>query len=99
MFAPGDGSLFERLHGLYTDEKHAEARFQQTTLDRAATFSMWMTTEGLVTKGNHLNWAEAAELVDCLAGWVHELDKTLNDVYVAAKSATTPVASVTPPIE
>jgi len=99
LFKEADGSLFERLHGLYTDEKHAESRFQKTMLDPAASFSMWMTTAGLVTKGNHLDWIEAAELVDYLAGRIEALETTLNDIYHAESSATPPVAQVKPAVE
>lgn len=88
MFRPGVGSLFQRLHGLYTDEKHAESRFQRSMDDPAASFSLWMTSAGLVTRDNHLNWAEAAEVVDYLARCVQEMETALSEIHRAESSRT-----------
>lgn len=76
-FAPGDGSILQRLHALHTRAKHAEAAIERGEFVEDAPLCVWLTDDGLRSTDSQLSFAEAAEVLSDLARWASAVQDPL----------------------
>ena len=69
LFAPNDGSVFQRLNLLYNRTKHLETAINSGQLPPDGTIPVWLTNDGLQAVDGKLTFAEIAEILTDLAKW------------------------------
>lgn len=70
LFERADGSPEQRLNVLYNDSKHMNERIEQGEMPTEATSAIWITNQGLESKGATLLFEELREMLvgmECLA--------------------------------
>jgi hypothetical protein len=63
LFVRNDASAFERLNRLYNNSKHLDEKLS-TELPPDIAVPLWLTNEGLETRGAALRYVELADLLD-----------------------------------
>jgi hypothetical protein len=69
LFEPGQGSVKERLHRLYTQSKHTESLIKDGNFPKEATIAVWPTNDGLSSNDTQLSYQETADILKELSKW------------------------------
>jgi hypothetical protein len=77
LFEAGDGSIAERLHGLYSQTKHTESRIERGQMPRQGLLAVWLCNSGLRSIDHELTFAETGEILAKLGDWAHVAEDPL----------------------
>jgi hypothetical protein len=77
LFEPGDGSIAERLHDLYNQTKHTEARIESGQMPRQGSLAVWLSNSGLRSIDRELTFAETGGILAKLGDWAHVAEDPL----------------------
>ncbi|MGD9704445.1 MAG: hypothetical protein AB7Q42_12920 [Acidimicrobiia bacterium] len=59
-----DGTAEQRVNALHNASKHAEGLIRGGQMPKSGPLAVWLTNDGLRSKGQRLSWKELAELLD-----------------------------------
>jgi hypothetical protein len=71
LYEPGDGSIAERLHGLYNRTRHTESRIENGQMPPQGSLPVWLCNSGLRSVDCELTFAETGELLAKIGEWAH----------------------------
>lgn len=71
FFAPGDGSVEQRLNDLYNSMKHVESRIEAGQILEGATIPVWLTNEGIRSTDALLTYGETGGILRDIAKWAN----------------------------
>jgi hypothetical protein len=74
LYEPGDGSIAERLHGLYEQMKDTEARMEAGEMPPQGSLAVWLCDSGLRSTDCELTFAETGELLARIRDWAHVVE-------------------------
>jgi hypothetical protein len=77
LFEPGDESIAERLHGLYTQTKHMQSSIDRGQMPRQGLLAVWLCNSGLRSIDRELGFAETGEILARLGDWAHVAEDPL----------------------
>jgi hypothetical protein len=77
LFEPGDGSIAERLHGLYTQTKHMQSHIDRGQMPRQGLLAVWLCNSGLRSIDRELAFAETGEILARIGDWAHVAEDPL----------------------
>lgn len=69
LFEKGDGSVDERLNGLYNASKHAESQIDNGQIPEIYSMPIWLANDGLVSVAYKLSYVEVGDVVKLLSQW------------------------------
>lgn len=77
LYEPGDGSIAERLHGLYNQTKYTESRIETGQMPPQGSLAVWLCNSGLRSIDRELTFAETGELLAKIREWAHVAEDPL----------------------
>lgn len=77
LYAPGDSSIAEQLHGLYNQTKHTESQCEAGQMPPQGSLAVWLCNSGLRSVDCELTFAETGELLARIADWAHVVEEPL----------------------
>ena len=73
IFKKGDGSVDEKLNGLYSLSKHAESQIENGHIPDTHTIPIWLENDGLRSVRYNLSFGEARDIVMLMAQWANRI--------------------------
>ena len=71
LYEPGDGSIAERLHGLYDRTKYTESRIETGQMPPQGSLAVWLCNSGLRSIEHELTFAETGAILAKIRDWAH----------------------------
>jgi hypothetical protein len=77
LYERGDGSIAERLDGLYNQMKRVESRMETGKMPPQGSLAVWLCNSGLRSIDRELAFAETGEILANIRDWAHVVEDPL----------------------
>lgn len=71
LYEPGDGSIAEQLHGLYSRTRETDVQIETGEVPAQGSLAVWLCNSGLRSVDYELTFAETGELLARIRDWAH----------------------------